>query len=376
MKVAIVQDELVRKGGAEQVVRYFSMAFPDAPIFTSAYQPEGTFEYFKKCDIRPSWFQIFAKNEKQLKRFFFPFGVIAMKQLDVTGYDVVLMSSTQCAKYVKVSKHSLVINYCHTPFRLAWRPESYAEYTSAGFVKKILYNTVIGILRSVDFNAAQRTDIFLTNAAEVKNRIATNYKTTKPIEVINPPVDCSQFNVSDGPKEYYLVVSRFEFYKRVDLVIEAFNTLGLPLIIVGKGSKEKELKEMAGKNITFMSNVSEADLGNLYSNCKALIFPQLEDYGITPLEAASAGRPVIAYGEGGVLETMVPYTDDAKKATAVFFKEQTVSSVIDAVKVFEGLEFDQHFIRAHAEKYDKFVFIQKIKDFVTVNFNKHKKILT
>lgn len=376
MKIAIVQDELVRKGGAEQVVRYFSMAFPDAPIYTSAYQADGTFEYFKNCDVRSSWFQLFAKNEKLLKRFFFPFGVIAMKQLDVTGYDVVLLSSTQCAKYVKISKNSLVINYCHTPFRLAWRPESYAEYTSAGFVKKLLYNIVIHILKFIDFKAAQRTDIFLTNAEEVKLRIQSSYKTSKQIAVINPPVDCSQFVVNNTVKDYYLVVSRFEYYKRVDLVIQAFNILGLPLIIVGKGSKEKELKELAGSNITFMSNVPENALVDLYANCKALVFPQLEDYGITPLEAASAGRPVIAYGKGGVLETMIPYRGNAQEATAVFFEEQTVESVLKAIKIFENLEFDPHFIRRHAEKFDKMVFIQKIKDFVNENFNKHKKLIS
>jgi hypothetical protein len=171
MKIAIVHDELMRRGGAEQVVRCFHEAFPQAPIFTMVFQPDKTFPVFKKCDVRTSWFNSLASDEKRMKWLFFPLGLLAMKQLDVTGYDVVLISSTYCAKYVKVSPHALVITYCYTPFRFAWNPESYSEYNKAKGLKKIIFNQVVRALKRVDYKAAKRTDHFVAMTEETKGRI-------------------------------------------------------------------------------------------------------------------------------------------------------------------------------------------------------------
>jgi glycosyltransferase involved in cell wall biosynthesis len=364
MKIAIVHDELMRRGGAEQVALCFHYAFPDAPIYTLAYQPEATYPEFKKCNIKVSWYNKFVKNEKIMKALFFPFGVIAMKQLDVTGYDVVLMSSTYCAKYVKMSPNTLIINYCHTPFRLAWYPESYAEFLNAKGLKKIAYNFVIKSLQKIDFEAAQKTSFYITNANEVAKRITEKYNFKKEIPVIKPSANIENFYVSNEIKDYYLVVCRLEYYKKVDLVIKAFNVLGLPLIVVGKGSKEEELKIIANNNITFKKGLSASELSKIYAESKALIFPQEEDYGITPIEAAASGRPVIAFGKGGVWETMIPYIDDASISTALFFDEQTPESLINAVNKFKTLEFNPKFIRSHSEKFKSEIFIKKIKDFV------------
>lgn len=364
MKLAIVQDELIRKAGGEQVAKYFSMAFPEAPIYTLAYNPETTFSYFKSKKVIASKFQVLAKNEHYLKTFFFPFGIWAMKMLDLTSYDVVLISSTHCGKYVKFAPNAIVINYCHTPFRLAWKSDSYSEVLNASFLKKIAYKIVISILQKIDYKASKRVDYYLTNAQEVVHRIQEAYKTSKSIEVINPPTTVDEFYVSDLPKEYFLVVSRLEYYKKTDLVIEAFNELGLPLIIVGKGSKEKELKQLAKENIIFRSNVSETEIKDLYANCKALIFPQLEDYGITPLEAIASGRPVIAYNEGGILETMIPYAGNENECTSIHFQNQTVPDLINAINEFEKLNFNPAFIRNHAQKFGVEKFIKKIQDFV------------
>lgn len=375
MKIAIVHDDLMRRGGAEQVARCFHYAFPEAPIFTLAYDPESTYPDFKKSRVITSWYQKIAKDEMKMKKLFFPFGLIAMHQVDVTDYDVVLLSSTYCAKYVKVSPKALVINYCHQPFRLAWYPESYAEFLQARGFKKMIMKSIISTLRYYDFKAAQRTDYFFANTAETSSRIKDKYLINKDIEVIYPPVNTKNFYITSGPKEYYLMVTRFEYYKRVDLAIEAFNQLGLPLIIVGTGTKLNELKSKANPNIIFKSGLSATELSELYANCRAFIFPQHEDFGITPLEANAAGRPVVAYGAGGVLNTMIPFDAKVEKSTAIFFKEQTVDSLLQAIKLMEDIypDFDPTFIRNNALRFDEEAFIRAIQDFVIAKYQSWHK---
>jgi glycosyltransferase involved in cell wall biosynthesis len=368
LKIAIVHDELMRRGGAEQVVLCFHSAFPDAPIYTIAYQPGQTYPEFKKCKIITSSFQPLAKNEKMLKMLFFPLGLWAMKRLDVTGYDVVLMSSTYSAKYVRVSPNALVINYAHSPFRLAWYPESYSEYTHSGGLKKWILKKVISALRKIDFKSAQRTDYFIANTKEMGQKLVDVYKPRNVVTVINPPVVTGNFYVSESIGEYFLVVCRLEYYKRVDIVIEAFNALGVPLVVVGKGSQLSKLKAMAKANIQFKSSLSKDDLAGLYSRCQALIFPQVEDYGITPLEANASGRPVIAFGRGGVLETMIPHKSTGSSATALFFEEQSTTSLIKAVKLFTTVKFDPKFIRAHAEEFNDSRFVARIAAFVSEKY--------
>jgi glycosyltransferase involved in cell wall biosynthesis len=373
VKIAIVHDELVRKGGAEQVVLSFHKAFPFAPIYTLSYNPDKTYPEFKSCNIKTSWFGKFVKDEDNLKRFFFPFAVWAMQKIHLKGYDVVLQSTTHCAKYVKVDPGALVVTYCHTPFRLAWRADSYEEVVQSKFFKRKLYEVVISMLRKIDKKHAQRTDWFIANAREVVPRILFAYHPKHKVTVINPPVKCRNFYISEAHEDYYLVVSRFEPYKKVDLVIDVFNQLpDKKLVIVGKGSMEDELKKKAGQNITFLSGLSASHLAEVYSKCKAFIFPQLEDYGITPLEANASGRPVIAYGKGGVLDTMIPVTGhNSKRATAIFFDDQTIPSLKKAILNFEHHEFDPVFIRQHAETFDEYHFVEKIQDFI---YEKTKKV--
>ena len=371
MKIAIIQDELIRKGGAEQVVLSFVKAFPDAPIYTLSYNAEATYPEFKNSKIIVSWFGKLIKSDSNLKRFFFPFGVWAMKAMEIKGYDVLLLSTTHCAKYAQVDKDAIVFTYCHTPFRLVFRPESYEEVNKATGIKSLLYQFVVKSLKRIDIRSARRTDYFITNANEVISRIQEAYRPARPIEVINPPVKCDKFYVSEEAEDYYLVVSRFEPYKKVDLVINVFNQLkDKKLVVVGKGSMKKELVKIAGNNITFKEGLSSIELADMYSKCKALIFPQHEDYGITPLEANASGRPVIAYGIGGVLDTMIPYTNNSLESTAVLFDQQTIQSLGEAISEFEKLAFDPKFIRKHAESFDESVFIEKIRKFI---IDKYKK---
>lgn len=365
MKIAIVQDDIVRRGGAEQVALSFHHAFPTAPIYTLSYDPDATYEEFKQADIRTSWFGKYIKREEAMKKFFFPLGLIAMQQLDLRKYDVILQSATHCAKYVKTRPDALIITYCHTPFRLVWRPESYESVANARGIKKLAYQFVINQLKRIDRNSAQQTTWFLTNSSEVLPRIAQAYKPLREITIINPSVKCDNFYVSEEVGDYFLVVSRFEPYKKVDLVIEAFRRMpDKKLIVVGKGSRKEELQAAASGNVRFLSGLDAQELANIFANCKALIFPQLEDYGITPLEANASGRPVIAYGKGGVQDTMIAVNESKSKGTAVFFYEQSVDAICEAIDSFDKYAFDPYFIRAHAETFDEPKFVQRIRDYV------------
>lgn len=370
MKIAIVHDALMCRGGAEQVVKYFHRAFPDAPIYTLCYKSDLTYPDFKDCNVKTSWLQRAINTESLMKKLFFPFGIIAMRQLYVKDFDIVLISSTHCGKYIRVSPNTKVITYCYTPFRLAWNPASYSQYDKSNFIIKRLFASFLKVLRIIDYQYAQRTDVFLAMTEETRKRISCTYDVMEDtISIIPPPVEVNSFKMLEvnAKKDYFLLVSRIEYYKKVDLVVEAFNILEIPLIIVGKGTKEQEVKEKAKPNIKFKKDLSTDELQELYSNCKAFIFPQYEDYGITPLEANASGRPVIAYGQGGVLTTQIPYTLEKEGiSTAIFFNEQSVESLIDAIKLFNNVEntFDAKFIRKHAEKFDEKIFIKKIKEFV------------
>jgi glycosyltransferase involved in cell wall biosynthesis len=359
MKIAVVHDDLMRRGGAEQVVLSIMKAFPEADLFTLCYQPELTYPEFKNYRIKTSVFQHIAKTERRMKWLFFPFGIISMKLLFLKGYDAVIISNTFCGKYVRVDKNAKVFIYTYTPFRLAWNPGSYKEYNESTGLKRLLFNAVIKCLRIIDKGEAQKGHFHFGMTSETADRIKKAYGVSN-VSIVPPPVKCRNFYVNPhSEKNYYLLVSRLEFYKKVDLAIEAFNELGIPLVIVGNGSKKKELQAMAKANVQFKSGLNSSELADLYANCKAFVFPQHEDYGLTPLESNASGRPVIAYAKGGVLETMVPHTN-SKNYTSVFFNEQTVESLIKAVNTLETLEVDSDFIRSHAMKFDEPVFINKL----------------
>lgn len=367
MKVAVVHDDLMRRGGAEQVVLSIMKAFPDADLYTLCYQANLTYPEFKKYRIKTSIFQSIAKTEKRMKWLFFPFGIISMKLLAVKGYDAVIISNTFCGKYVRIDRKAKVFIYTYTPFRLAWNPTSYKEYNQTRGLKRFLFDAVIRWLKIVDKKEAQKGHVHLGMTSETAERIKTAYDVSA-VAIVPPPVKCENFNVNkSGDKKYYLLVSRLEFYKKVDLAIEAFNELGLPLKIVGNGSKKKELQAMAKDNIQFKSGLNSAELADLYANCKAFVFPQHEDYGITPLEANASGRPVIAFAKGGVLETMIPY-NGSTEYTSIFFKEQNAKSLINAIERLEMLDVNSDFIRAHSFKFDEPVFINKLLEIINGEF--------
>lgn len=367
MKVAVVHDDFMRKGGAERVAKVIHDTFPDGPIYTLAFRPELTYPEISKKQIITSWFNKFSKNEKLMKYLFFPFGIFAMRSLKLKGFDLVIISSTYCAKYVRISKGTKVVTYCYTPFRLAWAPDSYQLYRNNFVLRNIVLKPIIKILKYVDFKAAQRTDYFIGMTKETSLRIKNAYKPKNQIHLIKPPVDLNNYKPSNIDKDYYLLVSRLEYYKKVDLVVEAFNQLGKELIIIGNGTLKKDLQKKANKNITFLSNLDNQELAKYYAECKCFIFPQHEDYGITPLEACASGRPVIAYSKGGVNDTMIPYREsmsNANTSTALFFEKQNVESLSNAVLTFEKLNFNKTFLVNHAKGFSEEIFKNELKEFI------------
>lgn len=368
MKTAIVHDWLTNMGGAERVVINFKEIYKDAPIYTTLYNPNNLDEELKNIDVRTSFLQK-AKNLKRGHQRLLPFMPMAFESFDLNEYDVVLSSSSSCAKGVVTNPNTMHICYCHTPMRYAW--EYYYEYANNWGLNRIkgkLLKYVMNYIRMWDKVSADRVDYFIANSENVAKRIWKHYR--RESVIIHPPVRCSLFNISEIDEDYFLIVSRLVPYKKIDLAVEAFNELGLPLVIIGDGPEKQKLESKAKDNIKFLGRQPDSVIKEYYSKCRAFIFPGEEDFGITPLEAQASGRPVIAYGKGGALETVV------KDITGVFFDGQTINSLKGSIKEFSNISFDKRIIRKHAEKFNEEIFKYKIDNFINqkyYEFNKIKK---
>lgn len=362
-KIALVFDWMTTAGGAEKVNLTLHKMFPDAPIFTSVFN-QKSLKGFENADIRTSFIQRlpFAKKRHQMYLGLMPH---AFESFDLSEFDIVISSSHCCAKGVITKPDAIHISYCHTPMRYAWDDwHTYIEeYTSSKLLQAIAKRKMHGI-RMWDKISADRVDYFIANSSTTKSRIQKYYR--RPSTVIYPMINHKSYKIAPESKNYYLAVGRLIPYKKFDLTIEAFNKLGLPLKIVGTGIHEKELKESANSNIEFLGHVSDKELKKLYSECEALIFPQLEDFGITPLEAMASGKPVIAYKAGGALDTIVDME------TGVFFEEQTAESLSQAVEKF--IEFKKSFnpskISSHAQNFDTKNFQKKLINFINEKWEK------
>ena len=365
MKLAIVHDYLNQYGGAERVVEAFHELYPDAPVYTSIYTPNTMPESLKEMDIKTSFMQKLPKLAKYYK-YYFPFYPRAFETFKITGYDVVLSSSSAFAKGVKLEKGTLHICYCHTPTRFIWDYDNYVKKEEIpGFILKIL-PAIIRRIKKWDLKTISGVNYFIANSYNIKSKIKEFYN--RDSEVIYAPVDISMFNIQEGIGDYFLIVSRLNSYKNIDLAIKAFNSNKLKLKIVGTGSHRKYLEELvSGDNIEFLGKVMDKELIKLYGRCRALIFPGEEDFGIIPLEAQASGRPVIAYGRGGSLETVVD------GITGIFYKDNNAASLLDAVKQFIEIEdrFDKKTIRENALKFKKEIFMEKIKKFIEQKYHEH-----
>ena len=365
MKIALVHDYLVDAGGAERIVEIFHELYPEAPVHTSIYNSETTFACFREVDVRTSFLQYLTRSERHYK-WLLPLYPLAFEKFDFSDYDVVLSSSSAWAKGVITPLEVCHISYCTSPMRFAWSFNEYVRRENfPEFLKRIL-PVVIAPLKRWDVVSSQRVDYFIAISKPTANKIEKIYG--RKATIIYPPVRCSDFTLNDcSVNDWFLIVSRLAPYKRIDVAIEAFNRLGLPLLVVGEGRDKKSLQAIAGPNIHFVGQAFGKELKAYYSSCRAFILPGEEDFGMTSLEAQASGRPVIAYGSGGALESVV------EGVTGTFFYEQTPEALIAAIKTFERLEFEPLKIRKHAEKFDAEVFKKRIKTFVEEKWGEYRR---
>jgi glycosyltransferase involved in cell wall biosynthesis len=366
MKIALVHDYLVQYGGAERVLECFSELFPYAHIYTIVYDKNLMHGAFEDKKIHTSFLQKFPFAKKR-HRIFPMLMPIAIEQFDFSKYDIVLSDSSSYAKGIVTGPETLHICYMHTPMRYAWDDcQKYArDFSFPGFIKKLV-PFFVNYLRIWDRVSVDRVDRIIANSKFVSRRIQKYYR--RDSIVINPPVDINRFYVEEKKpkmKDYFLMVGRLIAYKRNDIAIEAFNELGLPLKIIGRGPEIQRLKKIAGPNIEFLGRVDDDELPKYYAECRAFIFPQEEDFGIVAIEAMAAGRPLIAFKGGDIVEHM----EEGK--TGEFFLSQSKKDIIDVVGGFDEKKYDSNYIRSQAEKFDRDLFKKKIKEYIESELERH-----
>jgi glycosyltransferase involved in cell wall biosynthesis len=355
MKVALVHDYLNQYGGAERVLEELHAIWPAAPVYTAVYDARGLPERFRDWDIRTSNLNRlpFAQHHHQALLFMLP---QAFEAFDLDEYDLVISCSSGFAHGVLTGPETLHICYCHSPPRFLWDYHHYARREGLKGAGRMLVEHSLPRLRIWDRVAADRATAWIATSRLVRARIATYYG--KSSTIIPPPVRVGRFDVATQPGSYFLLLMRLVGWKRPDIAIDACSKLGLPLVVAGCGREAASLSARAGPSVTFVGQVGDADIRRLLSGCKALLLPSEEDFGLTPLEAMAAGRPVIAYGAGGVLDTVVP------GRTGMFFTEQTAEALAEALQRFDDRDYDPRAIRRHAEQFDSSVFAERMRLFV------------
>lgn len=360
MRIAIVHDYLAQFGGAERVVAAMHDIWPEAPVFTSVYDAKAMGPRFEKMQIVSSPLQRWAGKSK-IHKAALPFYPGAFESFDFRDFDLVISSSSGFAKGIITSPDALHISYCHTPMRLAWRFHEYVTDAGFGPLARAYARLCVSRMRSWDCNAATRVDDYVANSFNTARRISKFYR--RGSAVIYPPVECDRFEISRHPsRDFYLVVSRLVGYKRIDLAIETMSRMRLPLKVVGAGSDLARLRASAGDSIEFLGALPDREVAELMANCKALLLPGEEDFGITPLEAMASGTSVIAFGAGGALETVV----DGK--TGILFAQQDVHSMASALIRHQAAEFEPETLRRHALQFDVPVFRERMQGYVENKF--------
>jgi glycosyltransferase involved in cell wall biosynthesis len=355
MNLAIVHDFLNQYGGAERCLEIFHELFPQAPIYTLIHKKE----YFPHADVRTSFIQKLPFAKKSHYQYL-PLYPRAIERFDLSEFDVVLSNSAAFAKNVNKPKKSMHICFCCTPMRFVYTmPETYLQRIHPAI--RPFVRLMLARLKQWDLKQTKNVDHFVAISHAVKERIKTHYG--RDATVIYPPVDVDFFSPKDKAEDFYLIVSRLQIQKRVDLAVVAFNKLGKPLKIIGTGPELKRLKAMAKPNIEFLGGISDKEVRDQYRRCRAFLYPQEEDFGITAVEAQSCGKPVIGYAKGGLLETVI------EGKTGHFFSQQTSEALAKAVIEFEQMRFDQDACRQNALRFDKKIFREKIKTFINQRYH-------
>lgn len=376
MKIAIIHDWLTGMRGGEKCLEVFCHLYPEADLFTLLHIPGSVSPVIENRKIHTSFLQSLPLIEKKY-RHFLPLMPRAIERLDLTGYDLILSSSHCVAKGVIPGKNALHICYCYTPMRYIWdQYEQYFNRADSGLVTSTVMSFIAPYLRRWDVRSSKRVDEFIAISRHVQKRINKYYQ--RESAMIYPPVDSEFYSPNDDKKEdFFLIVSAFAPYKRLDLAVEAFTELGYPLVIIGEGQSASYLRSIAGPNIQFKGWLSNEEIRSHYARCRGFVFCGEEDFGITPLEAQCMGKPVIGFAKGGLLETVIPERQTWKaeteiseektsQPTGVFFYQQTPGALISAIRQFEKVEskFDPEAIRNHALQFDVNIFSDRIREFI------------
>ncbi len=364
MKIALIHDYLAQDGGAERVLKAFHELWPEAPIFVLFHDRKKLTD-FNNASIQQSWISKMPFVSSHFQ-WYLPWMPQATEQYNLKNFDVVVSSSSAFAKGVIVQPGTLHISYCHTPARYLWTdPQEYVEELHYNRVVKSVLPRIIHRLRLWDKISADRVDFFIANSKTVEQRIRKYYR--RESSVIFPPVDTGSFAVSPHVENYFVAGGRLVPYKKLDIVVQAFNRLKLPLKIFGTGPELRKLQKMSKDNIEFLGRVTEEEKKVLLQKAQAFIHPQLEDAGVTPLESLASGRPVIAYAQGGAMETI---TDGL---TGLFFKKQSWESLLHTLLSFKEKQWDSNVIRENSIKYSTDNFKKSIKEFVEHRYEENKK---
>ncbi len=369
MKVALVHDWLTGMRGGERCLEALCELFPQADLYTLIYVPSHISPTIRAMRVHASWLNRLPRIQSYY-RYCLPLFPSVIERFDLRDYDLVISSSHCVAKGI-FPHRALHVSYIHAPMRYIWDQHAVyfsadsAWWTRAGMALWRRY------LQQWDVRSSERVDVFVANSRNIAGKIKNLYG--RDAAVIHPPIDIARFFISKNPASFYLIVSALVPYKRIDIAIEAFNELQLPLKIAGDGPVRKRLEKMAKPNIEFLGWINDQTLPELYTSCRALIFPGEEDFGIAPVEAQASGRPVIAYGKGGVRETVSPLerkhgmvADGLAPPTGIFFGEPTAESLIEAVCAFQEHErlFDPQAVRRNVSSFSREVFKTQIKELV------------
>jgi glycosyltransferase involved in cell wall biosynthesis len=355
-RVALAHDWLTGMRGGEKVLERLALAYPQAPIFTLVHEPGSVSETLESHSVRTSFLQ--RMPARSAYRWYLPLFPLAVRGLDVSGFDLVLSTSHCAIKALRTSPDALHLCYCHTPMRYAWdRFDEYFGPARVGWFKHALIRPTMALLRRWDRATAARVDYFAANSQYVADRIGRYYDRTA--EVIPPPVDTDRFVPgTEAAGDYYLMVSALSPYKRVDVAIEAFNRLGRPLYVAGWGPEAERLKQLAGPTVRLLGKVSDDELLTLYQNCRGFVLPGVEDAGIAPIEAMACGRPALVLAEGGAPEAV------EHGVTGLHIDRPGADAICEAVDSAESLTFNTAGIRAHAEGYSVAEFDRRMGSFV------------
>lgn len=370
LRVAIVHHWFVSLAGGERVVDTIASMFPHADVLTLFLDKRKLPSALHQHKITTSFLDKIPAA-RTAHRYFLPFYPLAVEMLDLSGYDLIISSGSGPMKGVVTDPRSMHICYCYSPMRYLWDAHA-AYFRQMSPLTRTLFRLAAHYVRNWDYSSAQRVDWFVAISRYVAGRIRKYYR--RDSTIIYPPLDTSRSFLADQHEEYYLTVGRLVPYKRTDLLIDACCRLGRKLVVVGDGPEMKRLKQRAAKNIEFLGEVDDAQLSDIYARCRAFLFAADEDFGLVPLEAHSYGRPVIALGKGGVLETVIgtyapaSHQKPGEKSaiTGVFFSEQTVESLVDAILAFESSEevFIPERIQSHARRFDTAVFLDRMRNYI------------